>query len=187
MIKKYYWTVLLVIVGFSFSNAQRFIPKKKGIEVNFGVSSTSKIGHDYYTNLGFTINGKNGNYLLWALEYTHEYDSYKNTLIPHETYTIEGGHSFLLLSDSRKNIILNLALTALAGYESFNRGITLLDDGAKILNEEKFIYGTGGRLSVEIYLTDYLVFLLQGRTKMIWGTDLQQFQPSVGFGLRYNL
>lgn len=62
----------------------------------------------------------------------------------------------------------------------------MLYDGARILSEDNFVYGAGGRLSLETYLSDQVVFLIQGRTKVLWGTDLEQFRPSAGVGLRFN-
>ena len=91
-----------------------------------------------------------------------------DTKIPQETYTAEGGYSFFLLGDTRKNITLNFALTGVIGYETINRGETLLYDGAKILTEDNFIYGAGVRLSFEKYLSDRFVVILQGRTKVLW-------------------
>ena len=184
--KKYIYTVMLIILSITTSQAQRMLSKQKGLEVNVGVSSDDKIGNDYYINIGLTVNGKNGNYQLWALEYSHRYHDYKDLYIPQETYTAEGGYSFYLLGDARNNITLNFAVTGVVGYESINRGETMLYDGAKILNEDNFIYGAGGRLTFETYLSDRFVLVLQGRTKVLWGTDLNQFRPSAGVGLRFN-
>lgn len=173
-------------MSITIAQAQRMLPKQKGLEVNAGVLSNDKIGNDYYINTTMTVNGKNGNYQLWALEYAHQYYQYKDLRIPQETYTAEGGYSFLLLGDARKNIIFNAAITGVVGYESINRGEELLFDGAKIISEDNFIYGAGGRLSFETYLSDHFVLVLQGRTKVLWGTDLKQFRPSAGVGLRFN-
>lgn len=184
--KKYIYTMLLMILGITTSQAQRMLPKQKGLEVSTGILSDDKIGNDYYINIGMTVNGKNGNYQLWALEYTHQYHDYKDLSIPQETYTAEGGYSFFLLGDVRKNFILNLGITGVLGYETINRGEAMLYDGAKILSEDNFLYGVGGRLTFETYLSDRLVLVLQGRTKVLWGTDLEQFRPSAGVGLRFN-
>lgn len=184
--KKYIYTVMLVLTGITASQAQRMLPKQKGLEVNAGVLSNDKIGNDYYINVAMTVNGKNGNYQLWALEYTHQYYQYKDLRIPQETYITEGGYSFFLLGDARKNVTLNAAITGVIGYETINRGEEILHDGAKILSGDNFIYGAGGRLSLETYLSDRFVLLLQGRTKVLWGTDLEQFRPSAGIGLRFN-
>lgn len=184
--KKYIYTMMLVFIGITVTQAQRMLPKQKGLEVSTGVLSNDKIGNDYYINIGMTVNGKNGNYQLWALEYTHQYHDYKEIHIPQKTYTAEGGYSFFLLGDTRKNITLNFGITGVVGYESINRGEATLYDGAKILSEDNFIYGASGRLTFETYLSDRFVFVLQGRTKAVWGTDLEQFRPSAGMGLRFN-
>lgn len=184
--KTYIYTVMLVLMGITMARAQRMLPKQKGLEINAGILSDDKIGNDYYLNIGLTINGKNGNYQLWALAYTHRYHPYKDLHIPQETYTAQGGYSFFLLGDARKNITLNAAITGVVGYESINRGEAVLYDGAKIVSGNNFIYGAGGRLSLETYLSDRFVLLLQGRAKVLWGTDLEQFRPSAGVGLRVN-
>ena len=184
--KKYIYTVMLVLMSITASQAQRMLSKQKGMEINTGVLSNDKIGNDYYINIGMTVNGKNGNYQIWALEYAHQYHDYKDLRIPQETYTAEGGYSFFLLGDTRKNITLNAGITGIVGYENINRGEMMLYDGAKILSEDNFIYGVGGRLTFETYLSDRFVIILQGRTKVLWSTDLQQFRPSAGVGLRFN-
>lgn len=184
--KKYIYAVMLVLISVTAVQAQRMLPKQKGLEVSAGALSDDKIGNDYYLNIGMTVNSKNGNYQLWALEYTHQYHGYKETRIPQETFTAEGGYSFFLLGDAQKNITLNFAVTGVAGYESINRGEATLYDGAKILSEDNFVYGAGGRLTFETYLSDRFVLVLQGRTRVLWGTDLQQFRPSAGVGLRFN-
>jgi hypothetical protein len=184
--KKYIYTMMFVLIGTTVAQAQRILPKQKGLEVNAGTLADDHPGRNYYLNIGMTVNGKNGNYQLWALEYTHQYYGYKGLRIPNETYTAEGGYSFFLLGDARKNISLNTAITGVLGYESINRGEVLSYDGAKILTEDNFIYGAGGRLSLETYLSDHFVLILQGRTKVLWGTDLESFRPSAGLGLRFN-
>ncbi len=183
---KYIYAVMLLLVIVTVAQAQRMLPKQKGLELSSGVLSNDKIRNDYYINLGMTLNGKNGNYQIWALEYTHQYQEYKSFQIPYETYTVVGGYSFFLLGDNRKNITLNAGITGVVGYESINRGETNLFDGAKIVSQDNFIYGVGGRLTFETYLSDHFVLVLQGRTKIFWGTDLRQFRPSAGLGLRFN-
>jgi len=184
--KKYIYTVMLLLMNVTVTRAQRMLPKQKGMEVNVGTLSDEHTGSNYYLDIGLTVNGKNGYYQLWALEYSHRYYQYKDFRIPEETYTAEGGYSFFLLGDARKNITLNAAITGVFGYETINRGEELLYDGAKILSEDHFVYGAGGRLSFEMYLSDRFVLLLQGRTKVLWGTDLKQFRSSFGVGLRFN-
>lgn len=180
------YIALIVLFTINSAQSQRMIPKQKGLELSTGILSNDKVGTDYYISAAMTVNGKNGNYQLWAFEYMHQYHNYRKLRIPQETFTTEGGYSFFLLGDVRKNITLNAGITGVVGYESINRGEAILYDGAKILSEDNFIYGAGGRLTLETYLSDRFVLVLQGRTKVLWGTDLEQFRPSSGLGLRFN-
>lgn len=184
--KKQLLAVLFVITSSTLIQAQRMLPKQKGLEINTGILSSDNPGRNYYLNIGLTVNGRNGNYHLWSAEYTHQYATYKELRMPLETYNIEGGYSFYLFGDTRQNIVLHAAFSGIIGYETINRGKFMLYDGAKILNEEHFIYGTGGKLSLETYLSDHFVLLLQARAKVFWGTTLEQLRPSVGLGLRCN-
>ncbi len=184
--KKHIYTAMLVLMSLTVTQGQRMLPKQKGLEVSAGILSDSKIGNDYYIGVAMTVNSKNGNYQLWALEYTHQYHDYKDLRIPQETFAAEGGYSFVLMGDAGKNISLNFGITGVVGYESINRGGAMLYDGAKIVSGNNFIYGAGGRLTFETYLSDRFMLLLQGRTKVFWGTDLEQFRHSAGAGLRFN-
>lgn len=182
---RYIFTMVLALLSITVVQAQRMLPKQKGVEINAGMLS-KEVSDNYYLNLTLTVNGKNGNYWMYGAEYTHQLSTYRDVKIPLETYTGEIGYSLQLLGDVRKNISLNAGLTAVAGYETINRSETVLPDGSTILDSDNFVYGTGGRLSLETYLSDRLVLLLQGRAKALWGTDLKQFRPSVGIGLRFN-
>lgn len=182
---KYIFAVMLAVLSITATQAQRMTPGQKGLEVNAGLLS-KKVKDNYFLNLTLTVNSRAGNYWIWGAEYTHQFADYRIVQIPFETYTGEMGYSLQLLGDTRKTINLNAGLTAVAGYETINRGDATLYDGSKVLDKDNFIYGAGGRLSLETYLSDRFVLLLQGRTKVLWGTDLKQFRPSAGVGLRFN-
>lgn len=183
---KKYISLVMLLIGITWAQAQRMLPKQKGLEINAGGFSSNKSGRNYYLDIGMTVNGKKGGCQLWALEYSHEYSRYQNLFIPLETYTAEVGYNFFLLGDAGKNIALTAGLTGIGGYESINRGKEMLYDGTKILSEDNLIYGAGGRLSLEVYVSDHIVLLLQGRIKALWGTDLEHFRPSAGMGVRFN-
>jgi len=184
--KQIIYTVLMVLLTITTTRAQRMLPKQKGLELSTGSLSNEKIGTDYYIGVSITVNGRKGNYQIWGLEYIHKVHGYKSTRILQQTIIAEGGYSFFLLGDAQRNIALNFGLTGIVGYESLNRGQQMLYDGAKILNEDNFIYGAGGRLSLETYLSDHFILLLQGRARALWNTDMEQFRPSLGIGIRYN-
>ena len=182
---KYIFAVVLAMLSTTAAQAQRMLPKQKSLEVNAGMLG-GEISDNYYLNLTLTVNGKHGNYWMWGAEYSHQLSPYRDVQIPLETYTGDVGYSFQLLGESRKTITLNAGITAVGGYETINRNEAMLPDGSTILDKDNFVYGTGGRLSLETYLSDRFVLLLQGRAKVLWGTDLQQFRPSAGIGLKFN-
>jgi hypothetical protein len=187
--KKLFYTMLLLLAVTNLVQAQRMLPGQKGLEINAGALSDEYPGRNYYFNVGITVNGKGGNYQLYALEYNHQYYNYKGIRIPQECYTGEGGYSFYLLGDGGKYITINAGITAVAGYESINRGKQMLFDGAEILNEDNFIYGAGGRLSLETYLSDRFVLLLEGRAKVLWGHhwNSSALRRDWGYGLIFKI
>ncbi|UIR57835.1 conjugal transfer protein TraO [Sphingobacterium sp. SRCM116780] len=162
------------------------IYKQKAIEVNTGILSAKEANRNFYVNVTLNRFARQGNYWIWGAEYQRKTTAYREWQIPLESYLGEVGYSVQLLSDAKKFITLNVGLTGVGGYEIVNKGDSLLLDGAKLLDENNFIYGTGGRLSLETYLSDRVVLMLQGRIRVLWGTDLEQFRPSTGIGFRFN-
>ena len=50
------------------------------------------------------------------------YYPYRNTRIPLEQYTAEGGYYYNFFSDPGKNVFLNIGASGLMGYETVNGG-----------------------------------------------------------------
>ncbi|MFS4474356.1 conjugal transfer protein TraO [Chryseobacterium sp. T20] len=183
--KKYIIFLVLAILSIKL-HAQRMVYKQKSLEINTGLLNTERVGKNFYLNLTLNSFAKHGNYWIWGVEYQRKTVDYKNWEIPLEDFIGEVGYSFKLLSDSRKFITLNGGITGVVGYESVNRGDSLLLDGGLLKSNNGFVFGSSGRLSLETYLSDRIVFMLQGRIRVLWGTDLERFRPSTGVGLRFN-
>jgi hypothetical protein len=186
--KRYLILVLLLIAGGISTPlwAQRMAPGRIGLEAVVSTYSAAQPTDNYGLNVALTVNGRNGSYQIWGLGYSYRQAQYNGRAVPFEAYTFEGGYSFRLLSNASKALSFNAALSGVAGYETVNRGDTLFADGTKLLNEEGFTYGLGGRLSVEAFLCDHLVLVLQGRAGYFWLTSGGALRPSAGAGLRYN-
>jgi hypothetical protein len=170
----------------SVLSAQRMIPKQKAVEINAGTFTETQMNRNFYLNAGLVVYGKKGNYQMYGLEYSKQTAKYKSLLIPIDNYLAEAGYGFHLVGDYKRNVNLYTSVSATVGYETIHNGNSELPDGGLILDQDNFIYGAGGRLSVETYLTDHLIFLIQGKVKVLWNTDLEQFRPSLGFGFRFN-
>lgn len=178
--------IIMLCLITSLVNAQRMIPKQKAFEINAGTFTETQMIRNFYVNAGFVIYGKKGNYQFYGLEYSRQTVDYQSFSIPIENYLAEAGYSFHILGDYKRNINFYASVAAAAGYEMINNGDSELPDGGLIVDQDNFIYGAGGKLSLETYLTDQLVFLIQGKVKVLWNTDLEQFIPSLGFGFRFN-
>lgn len=183
---KKYITLFLLVISITYSRAQRMIYRQKAVEVNVGVMNDKNPSQNYYLGLGLSSFVRHGNYWMYSVEYQQKTALYKNWKIPRENFFGEAGYSFRLLSDRKKFITLYAGLSAVGGYEVINKGDSILMDGGILQNRNQFVYGTGGKLSIETYLSDRFVFLLTGRIRLLWGTDLEQLRPSSGIGLRFN-
>lgn len=184
--KRYILIIALILACITVTHAQRMLSGTKGLQINVGSLSLKEPRKNYGLGIMLTGNRKNGSYFICGAEYTHRLANYRSMEIPLETYTGEVGYSVQLLTDSRRIIAINTSLTALAGYETVNKGKSLLSDGAMLLDQNHFIYGASARLSLETYLSDRFVIVLQGSGRLIWGTDLNRFRSLAGIGLRFN-
>ncbi len=105
--------------------------------------------------------------------------------LPVAQYTAEGGYFLRILSDPSRTFSLSIGGSALAGYESVNRGRKRLYDGATLRNRGAFIYGGAITLEAGVYLTDMMVLLVTGRQRALWGNTTGHFHTQFGVGLRF--
>lgn len=178
-------TALLLIISIQ-SFAQQMIPKQKGFEVSYSVFPQSPEKQNYVLSTGFISYARNGNYLFGLAEYSREYDEYTHYDIPIDTFLFNGGYSFYLWGDLMRNVNINLGIGGLIGYELVNKGDEMLYDGSLLNSTENFIYGANGKLSIESYLTEHWVFLVNGQLRYSQNSQLGQFYALFGFGLRFN-
>lgn len=185
--KAFIYSCLLAVFIWQPAFAQRLLPGQKAIAINMGTFSNHQVTKNYSIGLEFSTNHKRGNYHFWSAEYQRRTSTYNETKLPIETFLAAGGYSFYVLGLPSKRVNLNTAFEATGGYQLINKNYELLDDGAEISTKSGFVFGTGGRLSIETYITNTIIISLQGKAQYIWGTKYNQFRPSVGIGLRFNL
>ena len=78
-----------------------------------------------------------------------------------------------------ENVFGYLGLSALCGYEELNEDKRLLPDGATLLDRSRFTYGGAIHSSVELFLTDNLLFVLKAQGRLLFGSDLHRFRPAI--------
>ena len=180
-----------VAMAFSLpSQAQRLIPKQRGIEV---VGSVPLIkGEKLFTgdNFGVGISLprylKKENYTFVMAEYEQQNMPYRSYNVKLKDALLQVGYMHPILSDNGKNVFLYGGISALGGYEELNEDKKLLPDGATLLDRSRFVYGGAVHSSVEVFLTDRVLFLVKAQGRFLFGTDVYRFRPIVSAGLRFN-
>ena len=181
-----------VAMAFSLpSQAQRLIPKQRGIEV---VGSVPLIkGEKLFTgdNFGVGISLprylKKENYTFVMAEYEQQNMPYRSYNVKLKDALLQVGYMHPILSDKGKNVLLYGGISALGGYEQLNEDKKLLPDGATLLDRSRFVYGGAVHGSVEVFLTNRILFLVKVQGRFLFGTDVHRFRPALSAGFRFNL
>ena len=180
-----------VAMAFSLpSQAQRLIPKQRGIEVLGSVPliKGEKLfaGDNFGVGISLTRYLKRENYTFASLEYEQQNMPYRSYNIPMKDILLHLGYMQPILTDRGKNVLVYVGVSALCGYEELNRDKKLLPDGATLLDHSRFVYGGVLHGSVEVFLTDRVLFLIKAQGRFLFGTDVHCFRPAVSAGLRFN-
>ena len=180
-----------VAMAFSLpSHAQRLIPKQRGIEV---VGSVPLIkgeklfgGDNFGVGISLTHYLKRENYTFVGVEYEQQNMPYRSYNVKLKDALLQVGYMHPVLSDRGKNMFLYGGVSALGGYEQLNEDKRLLLDGATLLDRSRFVYGGAVHSSVEVFLTDRVLFLVKAQGRFLFGSDVHRFRPAVSAGLRFN-
>lgn len=189
--KKYCLLLACAVCGFISANAQRLVPKQKGIEVvasvplNKGEKLFSK--DNWGVGVSLTRSLKEGSYTFVRVSYEEQTLPYRSYQVPLSDALLQAGYMRPFLSDRGKNILLYAGVSALGGYEDVNEDKPLLPDGAKLLDRSRFVYGGAVHSSVECFLTDNILLVLRGEGRLLLGSDLHRFRPALLAGFRFTL
>ena len=145
-------------------------------------SASNNAGYSFGASLATYTKG--GHQWVFGAECLRRYHPYRESRIPVEQFTAEGGFFCDVLSDGSKTFFLSAGVSALAGYETVNGGKKLLFDGSTICNKDGFVYGGAVTLQAETYLSDRFVLLLYGRERCLWGGSTGHFHVQYGVGLK---
>lgn len=187
--------ILIISLAFSLSlfssyyaQAQRSLPGMRGIELRVGTVDGFKQTKDkeaYYLGAAISKYASGGNKWIFGAEYLQKNYNYKETAIPVSAFTVEGGYYYTFLSDGSKTFFMSLGISALGGYETCNWDDKALYDGSTLTSEGAFVYGGGGTLEIETYLSDRVVLILSARERMLFGSSVGKFHTQVGIGIKF--
>ena len=172
------------------SNAQRLIPKQRGIEVLGSVPliKGEKLftGDNFGIGISLTRYLKRENYTFVGVEYEQQNMPYRSYNVKLKDALLHLGYMHPIVSDNGKNVFFYGGISALGGYEQLNEDKKLLPDGATLLDRSRFVYGGAVHGSVEVFLTDRVLFLVKMQGRLLFGSDVHRFRPAVSAGLRFN-
>ena len=182
---------IAVAMAFSLpSQAQRLIPKQRGIEVvgNVPLIKGEKLftGDNFGVGISLPRYLKKENYTFVMAEYEQQNMPYRSYNVKLKDALLQMGYMHPILSDNGKNVLLYGGISVLGGYEEINEDQKLLPDGATLLDRSHFVYGGAVHGSVEVFLTDRILFLIKAQGRFLFGTDVYCFRPAVSAGLRFN-
>ena len=180
-----------VAMAFSLpSQAQRLIPKQRGVEV---VGSVPLIKGEKFLaadnfGMGASLTCYLGreNYTFVMAEYEQQNMPYRDYDVKLKDALLHLGYMHPIMSDNGKNVLLYGGVSALGGYEEINEDKPFLPDGAKLLDRSRFVYGGALHLSLECFLTDNVLLLLKGQGRVLFGTDVHRFRPALSAGFKFN-
>ena len=173
------------------TQAQRLIPKQKGIEVTYSLpivkGESLFAGNDFGLGLSLTKYLAHENYTFVTAEYERQSLPYRTYRVKMQDVLLHWGYMHPILSDKGRNVLVYSGVSVLAGYEELNEDKTLLPDGATLLDRSRFVYGGAAHLSVECFITDRMLLLVKARGRLLFGSDLHVFRPALSAGLRFHL
>ncbi|MFR2732849.1 conjugal transfer protein TraO [Hoylesella buccalis] len=183
---------IAVAMAFSLpSQAQRLIPKQRGIEVvgNVPLIKGEKLftGDNFGVGISLPRYLKKENYTFVMAEYEQQNMPYRSYNVKLKDALLQMGYMHPILSDNGKNVLLYGGISVLGGYEEINEDQKLLPDGATLLDRSRFVYGGAVHGAIELFLTDRVIFLVKTQGRFIFGTDVQHFRPALSAGFRFNL
>ncbi len=182
--KKIFLIVVTLVVFLGQTNAQRYLTGQKGIQVSFGAVNGINPERAFYVGAAIATYTKKGSHWVFGSEYLQEKMDYRLVQIPVSQFTAEGGYYYGVLSDPRKNMLLSIGISGLAGYETLNWGTKMLYDGASLMNQDAFLYGGALTLELETYITNRIVLLVNAREQILCGSSTVNFTTQLGAGIK---
>ena len=191
VMKKYLFLLACAVATMLPAQAQRLIPKQKGIEVigSLPIIKGEKLFAKGNFGLGLSLTRylKRENYGFIGMDYEQQNMPYRDYGIKLKDALLQVGYMQPIISDNGKNVLLYGGISALGGYEEINDDKPFLPDGTKLLDRSRFVYGGALHLSIECFLSDNVLLLLKGQGRILFGTDVHHFRPAVSAGIRFNL
>ena len=178
--------LLILICGFLFecSNAQRYLPGQRGIQLTAGTVNGINPQRAFYCGVALSTYTQNDSRWVFGAEFLQKQLDYEQIQIPVAQFTGEAGYYYSFLSDPSKTFLLSIGASGLAGYEISNWGNKALFDGATLTNKDTFVYGGALTLELETFISDRIILLINARERILWGSSIGKFSTQLGTGIK---
>ena len=179
-------TLLAPCLSVFQAQAQRYLPRQKGLQITAGTVNGFKLNPlAFHAGAAFSFYTKHGNRWVFGSEYLEKRYRYKDLKLPQTQFTAEAGYYLKLFSGGRKTFFFSLGASVLLGYETVNWNKKKLADGATINHKDGFLYGGALTVEAEIFITDWLVVLVNVRERVLGGSSVGLFYTQPGIGLKF--
>ena len=179
--KAVFLAMLLSVLLAGRAEAQRCLPKMRGIEMKAGMTGAD----GYCLGAALSSYARGGNKWVYGAEYLQTNHPYRSVNVPVAQFTAEGGFYYNFLSDVKKTVFFYAGASALAGYETVNWGERTLYDGARLNNRDGFVYGCATTLDMELYLADFIALTASVRERFLWGGSTGVCRMEYGIGIKF--
>jgi len=182
--KKIFLIICAFACLFQYSNAQRYLPGQQGIQLTIGTVNGINPKKAFYGGIAISTYTQNDSRWVFGAQFQQKQLDYKRIQIPVVQFTGEGGYYYSFLSDPSKTLLLSIGASGFAGYETINWGKKLLFDGATLSDQDTFVYGGAITLELETFITDRIIFLINAREQVLWGSSVGKFSTQLGAGVK---
>ncbi|MEP5339270.1 MAG: conjugal transfer protein TraO [Algibacter sp.] len=148
------------------------------------------LGGYSYRGIGFLANYNyhiSGNQMVQGGVY-FSYNSAEvkdNIEVPYNTFNVNIGYITNIYTSIRKTTKINAGGGGLLGYEEVNNGNILLENGALVLEQSKFIYGGFAFVELDFYINNDIGLILKLNEYYHVNSDLGKLSLFAGVGMRY--
>lgn len=114
-----------------------------------------------------------------------KYKYVEDIKIPYNDFTLNLGFSKNVFWNYQNTFNVNLGVGGVFGYETVNNGENELSNGALIKSKPGFIYGGYVGVDFDVAISDELSLTLRANEYYHANSELGEFLPFLGLGLRY--
>ena len=177
-----YLTKIKILAFLTAITSNYSLAQDGAASVSLGVTQEglgSILSYNYYVDK-YHSDFVQGSILITNSKYKYNSD----IKIPYNEFTFNIGYFKSVFKNRTEAFKVSVGIGAVGGYEAINNGENELTNGAVLETKSGFIYGAFIGLDTDIYLNDKFSFIVKANEYYHVNSDLGNFIPYAGIGLR---